>query len=88
MLKIWGHALLAPLATLMGHFDKESGFQGYLSNYFQAVGIRSVTRARGDKAPGAESEKSQQCRKYFIQYSIFAKVRKWGHQTYFLPLEP
>jgi len=52
----------------------------------------------GEQCPGrrAESlggtEKSQQCRKYFLQYSTFApektEIRKWGRQTCFLPRAP
>jgi len=60
-------------------------------------------RARGRSYPSAESlwrpqiiaggaEKSQQCHKYFLQYSTFASerplVRTWGRQTCFLPVAP
>ena len=38
------------------------------------------------------ADKSQQCHKYFRQYSIFAsdrsQVRTWGHETCFLPWAP
>ena len=39
-----------------------------------------------------EAENSQQCHKYFLQYSTFAserpQVRTWGRQTCFLALAP
>jgi len=57
----------------------------------------------GHNSPGAEAlwghqitaggaEKSQQCRKYLLQYSTFAserpQVRTWGRQTCFWPRAP
>jgi len=46
--------------------------------------------ARGHNASGAE--KSQQCRKYFLQYSTFAPerpyIRKSGRRICFLPRAP
>jgi len=39
-----------------------------------------------------DTEKSQQCHKYFLQYSTFAserpQVQTWGRQTCFLPRAP
>jgi len=38
------------------------------------------------------AEKSQKCHKCFLQYSTFAserpQLRRWGHQTCFLPRAP
>jgi len=65
---------------------------------------RGVTRGKGgNNSPGAESlrgrrmatwgaEESQQCHKYFLQYSTSAsertQVRTWGRQTSFLLRAP
>jgi len=60
--------------------------------------IRGVTRGgNGAQFPGRRmtarvAKKSQQCRKYFLQYSTFAserpQVRTWERQTCFLPRAP
>ena len=51
---------------------------------------RRITMGQQIAAGGAE--KSQQCHKYFLQYSKFAsertQFRSWGRQTCFLPRTP
>ena len=46
----------------------------------------------GRRITAGGAEKSQQCHKYFLQYSKFAfertPVRPWGRQTLFLPRAP
>jgi len=52
--------------------------------------LTAMGATRGAPCPGAE--KSQQCRKYFLQYNTFAperpQVRTWGRQTCFLARAP
>jgi len=54
------------------------------------VQLRRLKAGPGPNSPGAE--KSQPCRKYFLQYSTFAserpEVRTLGHQSCFLPQAP
>ena len=74
-----------------------------VENYANQQGHKEGRRQGGHNSPGAESlwgrqitagcvGKSQQCRKYFLQCSVFAserpQVRTWGRQTCVLPWAP
>ena len=52
----------------------------------------AVISLRGYRIIAGDAEKSQQCHKYFLQYSKFAsekaQVRPWRRQTWFLPRTP
>jgi len=89
--RIYPHA---PLLSEEFGAEKKSGIN-LAVNYQNSGVVRGVTR--GNNCPGVESlredaEKSQQCHKYFLQYSRFTseghQVRTRGRQTCFLPRAP
>jgi len=71
-------------------FDKSSSKGVTTGRKVGTIPRRWITMETMINCGGAE--KSQQCRKYFLQYSAFASERPqvltWGRQTCFLPQSP